>query len=108
MACVARAMCVREALVMRHARIQRTVRSNISTPLGLGHDRLQIENNACLPALSRVFYGDLMIGHGFDFRVNRMACTVQRLPLCNGCERRWFQDGKSAGTTQKALCIVEV
>src|SRR5262247_623042 len=40
---------------------------------------LEVKDNACLPASLDLFDGDLMVGHGFDLRINRMAVWVEGL-----------------------------
>ena len=38
---------------------------------------LDVKDNACLPASCDLFDGDLMVGHGFDLRINGMAVGVE-------------------------------
>ena len=41
---------------------------------------LEVKDNARLPASLNLFDGDLMVGHGFDLRINGMAVGVEGSP----------------------------
>ncbi len=52
---------------------------------------LEVKNNACLPASLDLFDRNLMIGHGFDLRINGMAGWVERFAGHCGSQVRWLE-----------------
>jgi len=53
---------------------------------------LEVKDNACLPASVDLFDSDLMVGHGFDLRINGMAVRVEGFAgHCGGQVRRLEQ-----------------
>ena len=69
---------------------------------------LEVKDNACLPASRDLFNGDLMVGHGFDLRINGMTVGVEGFAgHCGGQVRRLAQCTVK-GTTQQTLGIVQI
>src|SRR5919198_175950 len=65
--------------------------------------RLEIKDNACLPASRDLFDGDLMIGHSFDFCINGMTGWVERFTSHCGSQVRWLELRTMEGAAQQTL-----
>ena len=52
---------------------------------------LEVKDDARLPAALDLFDGDLMVGHGFDLRINGMAGWVERFAGHCGSQVRWLE-----------------
>ncbi len=69
---------------------------------------LEVKDNACLPASRDLFDGDLMIGHGFDLRINGMAGWVEGFASHCGSQVRWLEQRTVKGAAQQTLGIVQI
>ena len=70
--------------------------------------RLEVKDNACLPASLDLFDGDLMVGHGFDLRINGMALWVEGFAGHCGGQVRWLESRTVKGAAQQKLGIVQI
>src|SRR5262245_53155951 len=69
---------------------------------------LEVKINACLPASRNLCDGNLMIGHGFDLRINWVAVWVEGLAGHCGCQVRWVEQRTMKGAAQQTLGIVQI
>ena len=60
-----------------NARSHAAIRASYRTWLDQRDVTLEVKDNARLPASLDLFNGDLMVGHGFDLRINGMAVRVE-------------------------------
>src|SRR4029434_7225175 len=103
------------ALIQEETREHATnIRSHAATRvryrtwLDQGNITLEVKDNACLPTSLDLFDCNLMIGHGFDLRINRMAVWVEGLAGHGGCQVRRIEQCTVEGATQQTLSIVEI
>src|ERR671927_380253 len=64
---------------------------------------LEVKDNACLPASPDLFDGDLMVGHGFDLRINGMAVGVEGFAGHCRSQVRRLQCRKGKSAAQQTL-----
>ena len=69
---------------------------------------LEIKDNARLPASSDLFDGDLMVGHGFDLRINGMAIRVEGFAGHCGSQVRWLEQRTVKAAAQQTPGIVQI
>ena len=69
---------------------------------------LEVKDDARLPVALDLFDGDLMVGHGFDLRVNRMAVGVEGFTSHCGGQARWLEQRTVKGTAQQTLGIIPI
>jgi hypothetical protein len=91
-----------------NSRSQAAPRPRYDTWLDPGDVTLEVKNNACLPACLDLFDCNLMIGHGFDLRINGMAVGVEGLTGHGGGQVRWLEQRTVKGAAQQTLGIVQI
>jgi hypothetical protein len=91
-----------------NSRSQAATRARYDTWLDPGDVMLEVKNNACLPAFRDLFDCDLMIGHGFDLRINGMAVGVEGLAGHDGSQVRRIEQCTVKGAAQQTLGIVQI
>ena len=69
---------------------------------------LEVKYNTRLPASLDLFDGDLMVGHGFDLRINGMAIGVKGFAGHCGGQVRWLEQRTVKGAAQQTLGIVQI
>ena len=69
-----------------NARFHAATRARSRTWLDQRAVTLEVKDNARLPASLNLFDGDLMVGHGFDLRINGMAVGVEGFAGHRGCQ----------------------
>jgi hypothetical protein len=91
-----------------NSRSQAATCARYATWLDPGDVTLEVKNNACLPASLDLFDGNLMIGHGFDLRINGMAVWVEGLAGHGGGQVHRIEQCTVKGAAQQTLGIVQI
>ena len=91
-----------------NARSHAAIRARYRAWLDQRDVTLEVKNNARLPASLDLFDGDLMIGHGFDLRINGMAVGVEGFAGHCGGQVRGLEQRTVKGAAQQTLGIVQI
>ena len=91
-----------------NARSHAAIRASYHTWLDQRDVTLEVKDNARLPASLDLFDGDLMVGHGFDLRINGMAVRVEGFAGYCGGQVRWLEQRTVKGAAQQTLGIVQI
>ena len=91
-----------------NTRSHAATRARYRTWLDQGGITLEVKNNACLPVSLDLFDCNLMIGHGFDLRINGMAVWVEGLAGHCGGQVRRIEQCTVKGAAQQTLGIVQI